>query len=495
MTFVLSHHSILLKLLNFIHGKPVSNQSGETFSVTNPATGEVIYDVEVADDSVRQAAIESAREGFKQWSSMTAMARSRILLKAVAILRERNDELARYEVLDTGKPIQEADCVDVVTGADAIEYFANLAPVQVGQQQDLGGDFYYTRKEPLGICAGIGAWNYPIQIACWKSAPALAAGNAMLFKPSEETPRGAVELAKVYIEAGVPAGVFNVVHGDGDTGNWLTTHPDIEKVSFTGEVGTGRKVMEAAAANLKDVTMELGGKSPLIVFDDADISQAVSAAMLGNFYTQGEVCTNCTRVFVHESVYDAFVSELKTRTENNIKAGDPMNPDVNFGALISKKHQDLVMGYIEKGKAEGATLLTGGTTLQPDDAPNGYFVAPTIFTDCSDDMTICREEIFGPVMSILTFKDEDEVIGRANNTPLGLAAGIMTKDVQRAHRVIHQLKAGICWVNNYGASPAEMPVGGYKLSGIGRENGIETLDQYTQTKSVYMGMTPLEAPF
>lgn len=483
------------RLLNFIHGKPVSNQSGETFSVTNPATGEVIYDVEVADDSVRQAAIDSAREGFKQWSSMTAMARSRILLKAVAILRERNDELARYEVLDTGKPIQEADCVDVVTGADAIEYFANLAPVQVGQQQDLGGDFYYTRKEPLGICAGIGAWNYPIQIACWKSAPALASGNAMLFKPSEETPRGAVELAKVYIEAGVPAGVFNVVHGDGDTGNWLTTHPDIEKVSFTGEVGTGRKVMEAAAANLKDVTMELGGKSPLIVFDDADISQAVSAAMLGNFYTQGEVCTNCTRVFVHESVYDAFVSELKTRTENNIKAGDPMNPDVNFGALISKKHQDLVMGYIEKGKAEGATLLTGGTTLQPDDAPNGYFVAPTIFTDCSDDMTICREEIFGPVMSILTFKDEDEVIGRANNTPLGLAAGIMTKDVQRAHRVIHQLKAGICWVNNYGASPAEMPVGGYKLSGIGRENGIETLDQYTQTKSVYMGMTPLEAPF
>ncbi len=483
------------RLLNFIHGKPVSNQSGETFSVTNPATGEVIYDVEVADDSIRQAAIESAREGFKQWSSMTAMARSRILLKAVAILRERNDELARYEVLDTGKPIQEADCVDVVTGADAIEYFANLAPVQVGQQQDLGGDFYYTRKEPLGICAGIGAWNYPIQIACWKSAPALAAGNAMLFKPSEETPRGAVELAKVYIEAGVPAGVFNVVHGDGDTGNWLTTHPDIEKVSFTGEVGTGRKVMEAAAANLKDVTMELGGKSPLIVFDDADISQAVSAAMLGNFYTQGEVCTNCTRVFVHESVYDAFVSELKTRTENNIKAGDPMNPDVNFGALISKKHQDLVMGYIEKGKAEGATLLTGGTTLQPDDAPNGYFVAPTIFTDCSDDMTICREEIFGPVMSILTFKDEEEVISRANNTPLGLAAGIMTKDVQRAHRVIHQLKAGICWVNNYGASPAEMPVGGYKLSGIGRENGIETLDQYTQTKSVYMGMTPLEAPF
>lgn len=317
----------------------------------------------------------------------------------------------------------------------------------------------------------------------------------MIFKPSEETPRGAVELANVFIEAGVPAGVFNVVHGDGGVGQWLTTHSDIEKVSFTGEVGTGRKVMESAASNLKDVTMELGGKSPLIVFDDADVSEAVSAAMLGNFYTQGEVCTNCTRVFVHEAVYDKFIAELVDRTENNIVAGDPMDPNVNFGALISAKHQQLVLDYIEKGKAEGATLATGGNALSPQSAPNGYFVAPTVFTDCSDDMTICREEIFGPVMSVLTFKDEDEVISRANNTPLGLAAGIMTRDVQRAHRVIHQLQAGICWVNSYGASPAEMPVGGYKLSGIGRENGIETLDQYTQTKSVYMGMVKLDAPF
>lgn len=482
-------------LRNFIDGRPLSNQSGETFDVINPATGEVTYQVEVADESIRQAAIESAKKGFQQWSSMTAMSRSRILLKAVALLREKNDTLAGYEVLDTGKPIQEAIAVDVVTGADAIEYFASLAPTQVGQQQNVGDDFYYTRKEPIGICAGIGAWNYPIQIACWKSAPALAAGNAMIFKPSEETPRGAVELAKVFIEAGVPAGVFNVVLGDGGVGQWLTTHSDIEKVSFTGEVGTGRKVMESAASNLKDVTMELGGKSPLIVFDDADVSEAVSAAMLGNFYTQGEVCTNCTRVFVHEAVYDKFIAELVDRTENNIVAGDPMDPNVNFGALISAKHQQLVLDYIEKGKAEGATLATGGNALSPQSAPNGYFVAPTVFTDCSDDMTICREEIFGPVMSVLTFKDEDEVISRANNTPLGLAAGIMTRDVQRAHRVIHQLQAGICWVNSYGASPAEMPVGGYKLSGIGRENGIETLDQYTQTKSVYMGMVKLDAPF
>ncbi|WP_218353498.1 betaine-aldehyde dehydrogenase [Alteromonas lipotrueiana] len=483
------------RLQNFINGQSLANESGDTIEVRNPATGEVIYAIEVADEKVKNAAIESARSGFKQWSKMTAMERSRILLKAVAILRDKNDELAGYEVSDTGKPMQEANCVDVVTGADAIEFFANLAPTQVGQQQDLGGDFYYTRKEPLGICAGIGAWNYPIQIACWKAAPALAAGNAMIFKPSEETPRGAVELAKVFIEAGVPAGVFNVVLGAGEVGQWLTHHEHIEKVSFTGEVGTGRKVMESAASTLKDVTMELGGKSPLIVFEDADISQAVSAAMLGNFYTQGEVCTNCTRVFVHESVYQKFIDELVERTNNNIKAGDPQDLSVNFGAMISQKHLELVMDYIEKGKQEGATVLTGGNTMSVPGMEGGYFVEPTIFTDCTDDMTIVKEEIFGPVMSVLTFKDEDEVIRRANDTLLGLAAGVMTQNVTRAHRVIHQLEAGICWVNTWGASPAEMPVGGYKLSGIGRENGIEALNQYTQTKSVYMGMVELESPF
>ena len=253
--------------------------------------------------------------------------------------------------------------------------------------------------------------------------------------------------------------------------------------------------MQSAATNLKDVIMELGGKSPLIVFDDADISQAVSAAMLGNFYTQGEVCTNCTRVFLHKSIADAFIVELKERTENNIVAGDPLDPKVNLGALISKNHQALVLKYIEQGKAEGATLLTGGCALSPESAPNGYFVAPTVFTDCHDNMTIVREEIFGPVMSILTFDDEQEVIQRANNTQLGLGAGVFSQNIKRAHRVIHQLKAGICWVNSYGNSPAQMPVGGYKQSRIGRENGVETLNSYTQTKSVYVGMTDIESPF
>lgn len=485
----------LVRYQNFVNGNYLANNTGESFAVVNPATGETAYHMEVADISIQEAAIASAKRGFEEWSAMTGMERSRILLKAVALLRERNDELAKIEVQDTGKPWQEASVVDVVTGADSIEFFAGLAASIEGNQQSLGDDFYYTRREPLGICAGIGAWNYPLQITCWKAAPALACGNAMIFKPSEETPLGALKLAEIFIEAGMPAGVFNVVQGDGAVGSWLTHHPDIAKVSFTGEVSTGQKVMSAAASSLKSVTMELGGKSPLIIFDDADLEEAVSAAMLGNFYTQGEICTNGTRVFVHQAIYADFMAQLLERTQHNIVIGDPMDPQTNFGALISKEHQEKVLHYIEQGTAEGATLACGGIALTPENAPNGYFIAPTIFTDCRDDMTICREEIFGPVMSVLTFNDEEEVIARANDTKTGLAAGVFTNNIRRAHRVIHQLQAGICWINAYGASPAEMPVGGYKLSGVGRENGMATLNHYTQLKAVYVGMNKLESPF
>jgi betaine-aldehyde dehydrogenase len=480
---------------NFVNGQYLGNQSGEKFEVINPATGKVIYKVEVADEFIQQRAIDSAQQGFVTWSKMTGIERSRILLKAVSLLREHNDELAVIEVADTGKPWQEASVVDIVSGADAIEFFAGLAPSIEGNQQQVGEDFYYTRPEPLGVCAGIGAWNYPLQIACWKAAPALACGNAMIFKPSEETPLGALKLAEILFAAGLPAGVFNVIQGDGKVGAWLSQHPDIAKVSFTGEVGTGKKVMAGAAGSLKQVTMELGGKSPLIIFDDADIDNAVSAAMLGNFYTQGEICTNATRVFVQEGIYSVFIEKLLSRIKTNIVVGDPMHPDTNFGALISKKHQELVLSYIEKGKTEGATLLCGGETLQPANSPDGYFFAPTVFTDCEDNMSICREEIFGPVMAVLTFENEDEVVARANNTHLGLAAGVFTQNITRAHRVIHQMQAGICWINSYGLSPVEMPVGGYKQSGIGRENGLATLKQYTQLKSVYVGLAPLDSPF
>ncbi len=482
-------------LKNFIDGRYVDGENGRRFDVRYPATDEILYQVESADESMMQRAIESAERGFETWSKTPPVERARILQRAAALLRERNDELARHEVLDTGKPWQEAVEVDVQTGADSIEYFANLVPSMMGAQQSIGDDFFYTRQEPLGVCLGIGAWNYPLQIACWKSAAALAAGNAMIFKPSEETPRGAALLAEVFIEAGVPEGVFNVLQGDADVGRFLTAHPGIAKVSLTGEVGTGKKVMAAAAGSLKQVTMELGGKSPLVVFDDADVEEAVTGAMMANFYTQGEVCTNGTRVFVHESIYDRFMERLIQRTRDNMVIGDPLDENTNLGALISKKHRDQVLDYIEKGQQEGATLACGGKALQPKGCEKGYFVEPTIFTDCHNDMTICREEIFGPVMSVMTFSDENEVIRLANDTEYGLAAGVFTQDIRRAHRVIAQMQAGICWINAWGNSPAEMPVGGYKSSGIGRENGVEALASYTQTKSVYVGMETLQGPF
>ena len=479
----------------YIHGKAFKASSGETFPTYNPATGELLANVDQAAEQDIEAAIASSREGFQQWSALSGAERGRVLMKAVAILRERNDELAKLEVKDTGKPLQEAIEVDIATGADVIEYYAGLAAGLQGQQQELGSEqFFYTRREPLGICAGIGAWNYPMQIAMWKSAPALAAGNAMIFKPSEETPLTAVKLAEIFTEAGVPDGVFNVVQGDYRVGQMLSRHPEIAKVSFTGECSTGKKVMADAAGTLKSVTMELGGKSPLVIFDDANLDNAVSGAMLANFYTQGEVCTNGTRVFVHDAIYDEFLTRLTERTEKLI-IGDPMNMQTQIGALISSEHMNKVLDFIEQGKESGARLVIGGERATQAPLDKGYFVQPTIFSDCDDDMPHVKNEIFGPVMSVLRFSDEEEVIRRANDTDYGLAAGLFTQNLSRAHRVIARLQAGICWVNTWGDSPAEMPVGGYKQSGIGRENGPETLNSYTQNKSVLIALGDLESPY
>lgn len=479
----------------YLHGQAVDTTSGESFLTYNPATGEPLAEIGQASSDDVERAIASAHEGFKVWSAMSGAERGRVLMRAVAILRERNDELAALEVKDTGKPLQEATEVDIVTGADVIEYYAGLAATIHGQQQDLGhNQFFYTRREPLGVCAGIGAWNYPIQIAMWKSAPALAAGNAMVFKPSEETPLTALKLAEIFTEAGVPDGVFNVVQGDYRVGQMLSRHPEIAKVSFTGECGTGKKVMADAAGSLKDITMELGGKSPLVVFDDANLDNAVSAAMMANFYTQGEVCTHGTRVFVHDSIYDAFLEQLAARTAKLV-IGDPADMQTQIGALISRDHMEKVLGFIEAGKASGARLICGGARETGNGLESGNFVQPTIFADCTDDMPQVKEEIFGPVMSVLRFSDEAEVVRRANDTQYGLAAGVFTQNLSRAHRVIGQIEAGICWVNTWGGSPAEMPVGGYKQSGIGRENGLETLNHYTQNKSVLIELGDLECPY
>ncbi|AOJ04921.1 betaine-aldehyde dehydrogenase [Burkholderia mayonis] len=469
----------------YIAGAYAEATSGKTFDTFDPATGERLASVQQASADDVERAVASAHEGQREWAAMTAMQRSRILRRAVELLRERNDELAELEMRDTGKPIAETRAVDIVTGADVIEYYAGIATAIEGLQVPLRPDsFVYTRREPLGVCAGIGAWNYPIQIACWKSAPALAAGNAMIFKPSEVTPLSALKLAEIYTEAGVPAGVFNVVQGDGSVGAFLTTHPGIAKVSFTGGVETGKKVMSlAGASSLKEVTMELGGKSPLIVFDDADLDRAADIAVTANFFSAGQVCTNGTRVFVQQAVKDAFVQRVLERVAR-IRIGKPSDSDTNFGPLASAAQLDKVLGYIDSGKAEGAKLLAGGERLSHDHFANGQYVAPTVFGDCRDDMKIVREEIFGPVMSILSFETEDEAIARANATEYGLAAGVVTENLSRAHRATHRLEAGICWINTWGESPAEMPVGGYKQSGVGRENGITTLEHYTRIKSV-----------
>ncbi|MEB2546254.1 betaine-aldehyde dehydrogenase [Burkholderia gladioli] len=469
----------------YIGGAYVDATSGISFDSLDPATGEHLATIQQAGEADVQRAVESAREGQRVWAAMTSMQRSRILRRADELLRERNDELAELEMRDTGKPIAETQAVDIVTGADVIEYYAGLATAIEGLQIPLREEsFVYTRREPLGVCAGIGAWNYPIQIACWKTAPALAAGNAMIFKPSEVTPLSALKLAEIYTEAGVPAGVFNVVQGNGAVGAMLTAHPGIAKVSFTGGVETGKKVMSlAGASSLKEVTMELGGKSPLIVFADADLERAADIAVTANFFSAGQVCTNGTRVFVDRAVKDAFIARVLERVAR-IRVGKPSDADTNFGPLVSPAQLDKVLGFIESAKAEGAKLLAGGERLTQGHFANGQYVAPTVFAECRDEMRVVREEIFGPVMSILDFATEEEAIERANATDYGLAAGVVTENLSRAHRAIHRLEAGICWINTWGESPAEMPVGGYKQSGVGRENGITTLEHYTRIKSV-----------
>ena len=468
---------------------------GQRFASINPATGEILGQFTVAGAAQVNAAVAAAVQAQTVWAAMTAAERGRILRRTADLLRSRNEELAVLETKDTGKPIQETRVVDVASGADCFEYFAGIAQSLSGEHIDLGPQaFGYTRREPLGVVAGIGAWNYPLQIACWKAAPALACGNAMIFKPAELTPFTAVKLQEILAEAGAPSGIFQVVQGFAETGRLLTAHREIRKVSLTGEVGTGKAVMSDAARTLKNVTLELGGKSPLIIFDDANIDNAVSGALLANFYSSGQVCSNATRVFVHRSIKLKFLERLLRRV-NAMRIGDPMNPETQVGSLISEEHMHKVLSYIARGRAEGAQILTGGMRVTRGELGKGFFVAPTVFDNCRDDMAIVREEIFGPVMAVLEFEDEEQVIARANATEFGLAAGVFTNDLTRGHRVIARLQAGTCWINHYNVTPVELPFGGVKLSGLGRENGRAALEHYTQLKSVYVAMGNIDAPY
>ena len=479
------------KASHFIAGEYVEDSAGDPLDVVYAATGETIARLHAATPAIVDRALASAKAAQAGWAAMSGTERGRVLRRAADILRERNRDLSVLETLDTGKPLSETLVADATSGADALEYFGGLAGSLTGEHVQLpGGDFVYTMRRPLGVCVGIGAWNYPTQIACWKAAPALACGNAMVFKPSEMTPLCTLKVAEILMEAGAPAGVFNVVQGYGPVGAALTTDPRVAKVSLTGSVPTGRKVYAAAAEGIKHVTMELGGKSPILVFDDADVEAAVSGAIVGNFYSSGQICSNGTRVFVQKGIKEAFLARLTERLADAV-IGDPMDEATTYGPMVSERQLKIVEGYIAKGIKEGARLVAGGRRI---DRP-GWYLEPTVFADVTDGMTIAREEIFGPVMSVLDFADEADGISRANATEFGLAAGVFTNDLARAHRVVGQLEAGSLYINAYNLTPVEAPFGGVKASGVGRENSKEAIHHYSEVRSVYVAVNAPEAPY
>lgn len=478
---------------SYVGGRYIKNSSNETFECRYPGDDHVVCDVEIAGSAEVDAAVAAAKDAFPAWSQTPAAERGAILRRAAELLRARNLELAELETLDTGKPLAETTAVDIITGVEVIEYYAGVAQTLSGQFVDLPPEaFAMLRREPLGVCAGIGAWNYPIQIAMWKSGPALACGNTMVFKPAEQTPLSALKLAEIFTEAGLPPGVFNVVQGAAKTGSALVDHKDVAKVTLTGSVETGKIVMAQAAQSLKKVTLELGGKSPIVIFDDADMDNALNAAMVGNFYSTGQVCSNGTRVFVQRAIYDDFVTRLETRTRE-IRVGDPFDPDTQMGPLVSREHYEKVLRYMTAAKSSGARHLCGGDTVA--ELSDGLYVTPAVFADSDDEMAHVRDEVFGPLMSVLPFDDEDEVLARANDTSFGLAAAVFTNDLNRAHRVAAALQAGIVWINDYNVTPPEVPFGGYKQSGVGRENGLQAVEHYTQIKTVYTNLGGVEKTY
>ena len=469
---------------SLVGGRPVAGAM-PSIDKRYPATGEVIARIEPADQTILDQAVEVAAAAQREWGARSGSDRAAILQKAAYGLRAHNDALSRLEVRDVGKSFAEAVSADVPSGADAMAFFASMAMTEAGDMHRYADAIAYCERVPLGVCAGIGAWNYPVQIACWKAAPALAAGNAFILKPSELTPLTAHLVAEILADAGLPEGLFQILHGDYQMGRAICAHPGIAKISLTGGVETGRLIMAQSAETLKKVTLELGGKSPLIVFADADFDLAVETALAANFYTAGEVCSNATRVYVEEAIAADFEAAL-IEGARALRVGDPMADDVQMGALISEPHLNKVLDYIAIGTAEGAKVATGGKRLHPQGFESGYFMEPTILTQCRDDMRVVREEIFGPVMSVLTFSDEQEAITRANATQFGLGAGLITRDLTRAHRVAGQLESGNVWVNTYNLLPPGLPFGGIKQSGFGRENSAYSLDAYSEIKTTYI---------
>ncbi len=474
----------------FIGGKWVEAASGKTFPTTNPATAETITVLAEGNERDVAAAVEAARKAFESgpWPEMSAADRGKLLWKIGDLIDKYNEELGTLETLDNGKPIFESRQVDMPMVAEVFRYYAGWATKIHGETVPVRGPFLnYTLREPLGVVAAIVPWNFPLLLASWKVAPALAAGNTVVLKPAPWTSLTALRLAELCQEVGLPDGVLNVVTGSTrDLGRALVRHPGVDKVAFTGSTQTGQEIARASADTLKHVTLELGGKSPNIVFADADLDAAVRGATIGIFYGKGEVCAAGSRLFVEKKIHDDFLQKLVDRTRK-MQPGDPMDPKTRFGALVSEQQMQKVLGYIQKGSAEGAKLVAGGARATVGNG-KGYFVQPTVFDAVRNDMTIAREEIFGPVLAAIEFADLDEVVREANNNPYGLAAAVWTRDIAKAHRVARKLQAGTVWINTYNNFDPAAAFGGYKMSGYGRELGMHALEHYTQVKSVWVNL-------
>jgi len=470
-----------------IGGKWCDSVSGKTFQTVNPATEEVIAEVAEGDAADIDLAAKAARDALENgpWSKMDARDRGRLINKLADLLEENFDELSALETLDNGKPISDARAADLPLVIDCLRYYAGWADKIHGETIPVRGNYFtYTRREPVGVCGQIIPWNFPMLMTAWKWGPALAAGCTIVMKPAEQTPLTCLRMAEIAQEAGIPDGVINVVPGYGPTaGAAAVKHPGIDKIAFTGEHRTAQIIMADAAQTLKRLTFELGGKSPNVIFDDADLEAAVAGTEFGLFFNQGQCCCAGSRVFVQESIRDEFIERIVSRAAER-KLGNPFDTSTMQGPQVDQDQFDKILSYIEKGRSAGAACLTGGNRF----GDEGYFIEPTIFADVTDDMPIATDEIFGPVMSILSFRDESEIIERANNTFYGLAAAVWTRDVGKAHQYAKSVRAGTVWVNCYDVFDAGAPFGGFKMSGIGRELGAAALNNYTELKTVTMSL-------
>jgi len=474
----------------FIGGNFVPSASGVTFSVHNPHNDEVYAKVAEAGVADAEAAIDAAREAFEgPWGALAPKERGKFLLKLARIIQDEGESLARLEAKNTGHPIRDVRRFDLVRTVDWFEYFAGMATKIQGDviPSSFKGVLNYTLREPLGVVGQIVPWNFPLMFVAWNVAPALAAGNTVVLKPAEYTPLSALEVARMVQKAGIPAGTVNVVPGKGSVvGAALAEHPGVDKICFTGSVEVGQRILKAAAANLKKPLLELGGKGPNLIFEDADVEAAVQGSLFAAYHNQGQACIAGSRIYVHKSIWDAFVRRFTERVRS-IRIGNPLEETTQMGPLTSKDHQKRVLQYVDVAKAEGAEVLFGGRAPGTPETSRGYYVQPTLVRADDPKMRICQEEVFGPFITITPFTDEETAVEMANDVPFGLGAGFWTRDLRRAHRIAAKLKAGMVWVNSYKLVDPASPFGGYKMSGIGREMGFETMREYTQVKSVWIG--------